>query len=220
MKSYVTSYNGLFSQRSADVPAVERIEIPLIQRDYAQGRQEATVQRIREDFLHILHRAVTHDERVSLDFVYGDVEAGTLRPVDGQQRLTTLFLLHWYLAFRACRLNEAQGWKHFTYATRPSARLFCERLVECQPPPGIGRPSEWITDQPWYLYTWCDDPTIQSMLVMLDAIHERFYENDCVIAWDRLVDPDEPAISFHLLPIEKLGLGEFARKTTYPIREL
>lgn len=208
MKSHVTSYNGLFAQRFAEAPRVERIEIPLIQRDYAQGRQGAKVQRIRDDFLNILHRAVTRGEHVSLDFVYGDVEAGTLRPLDGQQRLTTLFLLHWYLAFRSNRLGEAQGWKQFSYATRPGARLFCRRLAECQPPAGIDQPSTWIEDQPWYLFTWCHDPTIQSMLVMLDAMHERFLEDDCIVAWERLVDPDEPAISFHLLPIEQMGLSE------------
>ena len=38
MKSYITSYNALFARRAADAPVVERIEIPIIQRDYAQGR--------------------------------------------------------------------------------------------------------------------------------------------------------------------------------------
>ena len=54
---------------------------------------------------------------------------GTFEPLDGQQRLTTLFLLHWYLASRSGRLGDPQAWTSFTYATRPSARLFCERLV-------------------------------------------------------------------------------------------
>ena len=208
MKSFVTSYSGLFTHRSAEAPPVDRIEIPLIQRDYAQGRAGVAVGRIRESFLAVLHRAVTLGEHVSLDFVYGDVEAGTLRPLDGQQRLTTLFLLHWYLAFRADRVDEAQGWKQLTYATRPSARLFCQRLVECTPPPGIDKPSVWIEDQAWHLHTWQHDPTIQSMLVMIDAIHQRFIEDDCAAAWERLVDPQEPAISFHLLPIEQMGLSE------------
>ncbi|MEJ2457695.1 MAG: M3 family metallopeptidase [Novosphingobium sp.] len=34
--------------------------------------------------------------------------------------------------------------------------------------------SAWIEDQPWFMYTWRLDPTIQSMLVMIDAIHQRF----------------------------------------------
>ena len=45
MKSFVTSYNGLFAHHSPDAPTVERIEVPLIQRDYAQGRRGETVER-------------------------------------------------------------------------------------------------------------------------------------------------------------------------------
>src|SRR5690348_1184106 len=106
MKSYVTTYSGLFARRAADAPVVDRIEIPIIQRDYAQGRDSLAVARIRSNFLDVLHGALTTETPVSLDFVYGDVVNGTLRPLDGQQRLTTLFLLHWYLAWRAARLEE------------------------------------------------------------------------------------------------------------------
>ncbi|ESX14258.1 DUF262 domain-containing protein [Mesorhizobium sp. M0179] len=208
MRSYLTSYNSLFTRIVPDSPAVESIEIPLIQRDYAQGRAGTAVERIRTSFLDVLYRAVTCGESVCLDFVYGDVENGTLRPLDGQQRLTTLFLLHWYLAFRAERLNQEQGWKNFSYVTRASARLFCERLVESEPPATVEVLSAWIADQFWYLHTWRHDPTIQSMLVMLDAMHERFRDEDCLAAWERLIDGEAPAISFHLLPIEQVGLSD------------
>ncbi len=206
MKSYVTSYNGLFTRR-AGAPEVSRIEIPIIQRDYAQGRDNDAVGRIRANFLDALHEALTTARPLSLDFVYGDVEGGTLRPLDGQQRLTTLFLLHWYLAWRADRLEHESGWKRFEYATRPSARLFCERLVTSKPPSDVSLRA-WFEDQPWFLHTWQHDPTIQSMVVMLEAIHGRFANADCVVAWARLVDAAAPAISFHLLPIEQMGLSE------------
>jgi len=202
VKSYVTSYNGLFTRGAPDAPVVDRIEIPLIQRDYAQGRQGEAVKRIRAGFLDVLHAAVTGGDRVGLDFVYGDVESGTMRPLDGQQRLTTLFLLHWYLGFRAGRLLLAQGSKRFSYATRASARLFCERLSECQPPMDVDDLSAWIVDQAWYLHTWNNDPTVQSMLVMVAAIHERFRNDNCGAAWERLTDAAHPAISFHFLAME------------------
>ena len=208
MSGYVTSYHALFARRVPDAPPVERIEIPLIQRDYAQGRDGDTVRRIREDFLDVLHRALTGGDPVGLDFVYGDVENGTLRPLDGQQRLTALFLLHWYLAYRARQSTVGEEWTRFSYATRASARLFCERLATYQPPPTVERLSAWIEDQPWYLHTWRHDPTIQSMLVMLDTMHERFRDTDWQVAWARLVDDTQPAISFHLLPIEQLGLSD------------
>ncbi|ADC63222.1 DUF262 domain-containing protein [Allochromatium vinosum] len=203
-----TSYNGLFNQPQGNAPAVVRIEIPIIQRDYAQGRDSEAVARIRAQFLDAIHNAVTNKgSPLSLDFIYGDVIDGTLRPLDGQQRLTTLFLLHWYLAWRADRLEQEQGWKRFEYATRPSARRFCECLVESTPP-ADARLRAWFEDQHWFLYSWQHDPTIQSMLRMLEAIHERFATADCVAAWNRLVRPQNPAISFQLLPIENMGLTE------------
>lgn len=207
MKSYVTSYNGLFARRAEGAPEVQRIEIPIIQRDYAQGRDSVTVARIRASFLDALHGALTTATPISLDFVYGDVVEGTLRPLDGQQRLTTLFLLHWYLAWRADRLEQESGWKRFEYATRPSARRFCELLVESKPPADATLRA-WFEDQPWFLHTWQYDPTIQSMLVMLEAIHQRFIRSDWGAAWARLVDSNAPGISFHLLPIEHMGLSE------------
>ena len=207
MKSFVTSYNSLFARQSEDASRVDRIEIPIIQRDYAQGRDSDEVERIRSNFLDFLHDAVTNETPASLDFVYGDVDSGTLRPLDGQQRLTTLFLLHWYLAWRADRLEQERGWKCFEYATRPSARQFCEKLVGSNPPVDASL-CEWFEDQHWFLHTWQHDPTIQSMLTMIEAIHKRFDKADCASAWRRLVDSKRPAILFHLLPIEQMRQSE------------
>lgn len=206
MKSHNTSYVGLFDRHDADLPVIERIEIPIIQRDYAQGRNDQTIARIRADFLDALHAALVAGPFLSLDFVYGDVAGGAFRPLDGQQRLTTLFLLHWYLAWRAHRPELGASWRNFAYATRPSARGFCERLATASPTPAT-RLRPWFEDQPWFLSTWEHDPTIQSMLTMIDSIHERFAPTDCVVAWERLTDQARPAITFHLLPIEKLGLS-------------
>src|SRR5687768_3278959 len=110
-----------------------RIEVPLIQRDYAQGRQ--TEKDVRDAFLNALHDALhltAGDPKLplNLDFVYGSMEgegARSFLPLDGQQRLTTLFLLHWYLAWRdECHSEfESMLWegKHarFTYGVRPSS---------------------------------------------------------------------------------------------------
>jgi len=156
----------------------------------------------------VLFDAVASDAKVGLDFVYGDVEGGTLRPLDGQQRLTTLFLLHWYLGYRAGRLADRQPWMSFSYATRPSARLFCQRLTMAPPSPDVADPAGWIVDQSWYLYVWRHDPTIQAMLVMINAIDERFRGCDAHVAWERLVSAEDPAISFQLLPIDEMGSGE------------
>lgn len=205
--SFVTSFVGLFQRDGGDA-TVQRIEIPLIQRDYAQGRDLASVRTIRENFLDVLHDAVNGGDPVGLDFVYGEVVDGTLEPLDGQQRLTTLFLLHWYIASRAGHETAFQPWADFSYATRSSARLFCSRLVRFALPNAVDPPSAQITDQPWYLHVWLHDPTIQSMLVMVDAIHDRFGQDDLEADWMRLTDPEHLAVSFHVLPIEDMGSTE------------
>lgn len=198
------SLTGDFS--SGNETSISRIEIPMFQRDYAQGRNSKAVDRIRSKFLEALKQAIADSEgpAVGLDFIYGGVEKGILQPLDGQQRLTTLFLLHWYIASRSGRLGDESGWKRFSYSTRQSARLFCERLVAHELPEEA-LPSEWIRDQPWYLFVWRHDPTVQSMLVMLDEIHAAFGDVDSHHAWSRLTDKDNPAVWFLLLPLSGLG---------------
>lgn len=69
------------------------IEIPLIQRDYAQGRKQEAKKRGR--FLQALHEAVK-GKGISLDFIYGSLTKDKkLIPLDGQQRLTTLFRFYY-----------------------------------------------------------------------------------------------------------------------------
>ena len=106
------------------------IIIPRIQRDYAQGRNGKSENRIRERFLDALYSAVQNHEAITLDFVYGDVEDGELTLLDGQQRLTTLFLLHWFAAKKE-RIDKGEFvfLMHFSYATRFSSRDFCKAIV-------------------------------------------------------------------------------------------
>lgn len=185
---------------------LNKIEIPIIQRDYAQGRTNDEVGRIRDRFLQALLNAITNKKRITLDFVYGDIsQKGVLTPLDGQQRLTTLFLLHWYLAKKE-RLEYAdyEFLKYFSYSTRFSSRDFCQELVNFSPDFYNGQLSNAIKDQSWYPYEWKNDPTIQSMLVMIDAIHDKFKNNNDL--WTSLVV--ERNISFYFLPLNEMGLTD------------
>ena len=101
------------------------IEIPIIQRDYAQGRKGKET--LREMFLRNLKNAMDNNlsdkqEILILDFVYGSVKNGKLQPLDGQQRLTTLWLLHWYVALRAKKWKRQVGC-YKNLATRQECRL-------------------------------------------------------------------------------------------------
>lgn len=198
-----------------------RIEVPLIQRDYAQGRE--TEKDVRDDFLKALHGALVlppgHASLpLNLDFVYGSMEggrSGSFLPLDGQQRLTTLFLLHWYTAWSDTQHPEFEKmlWdgrhSRFTYGVRPSSTEFFDELVRYTPdiaPDEMSSVRKLVEDQPWFFLHWRLDPTIQSALVMLDAIHELFKSRKGL--FNRLVDNDRPAITFELLPLEHFGLTD------------
>lgn len=182
---------------------LNKIVIPLIQRDYAQGRIDKDINRVRSRFLQALYRAVT-GEPITLDFVYGDIdEEGTMTPLDGQQRLTTLFLLHWYAAKKEKISDDKYAFlSRFSYETRYSARYFCAELVKFMPSFETTLSAD-IKNQAWFPFDWKDDPTISSMLVMLDAIDERF--KDVPDIWEQL---ENKAITFYFLPIRDMGLTD------------
>ena len=123
LHTFIDIFSAAFPVEEENV-TVQKIVIPIIQRDYAQGRKDTDVARIRDRFLNSLRAAVT-EAPITLDFVYGDIDSnGVMTPLDGQQRLTTLFLLHWYAAKRGEVAEEEYAFlNNFSYETRYSARL-------------------------------------------------------------------------------------------------
>ncbi|MFZ1616183.1 MAG: DUF262 domain-containing protein [Flavobacteriales bacterium] len=178
-----------------------KVEIPIIQRDYAQGREGKAA--IRTNFLNALLEVI-NDKKLELDFVYGSVKNSVLQPLDGQQRLTTLFLLHWFVALKENQLDNTlkELLTKFTYETRTSSREFCIDLIN----KGVvynaeKNISEQIIDSSWFFLSWKRDPTIKSMLTMLDAIQQTFQNKTEV--WDKLNN-----ISFHYIELQNFGLSD------------
>lgn len=201
------------------------IEIPIIQRDYAQGRLGK--ENLRKNFLADLKNALDSDGMMKLDFVYGSIENDNLNPLDGQQRLTTLWLLHWYIALRAGELSEdnCKIFRKFTYETRISSREFCEILCKSENFKIFDSKDivDFITKQTWFYSAWKQDPTIQSMLRMLggtkifdkkgeeivDGIEEIFQganEDGFKSYWEKLTQKE--TIVFYHLPLKDFGLSD------------
>ena len=200
----------------------KKIVIPIIQRDYAQGR--IGKEYLRERFLGQLFDALQQQNtELVLDFVYGSVEKGVLYPLDGQQRLTTLWLLHWYLALCAGTLEEDKKvLQRFSYETRVSSRTFCQKLCEIDESytPQKHGIAAFIRNQRWYYSAYEQDPTIQSMLRMLDGtnikdsnatditdgIEEYFInintEGKALELLEKLKDKEKAPIKFYLLNME------------------
>lgn len=199
----------------------QRVQVPMIQRDYAQGRESE--KEVRDEFLDALQSALIlpKDDQslpLNLDFIYGSVDGNGVTqflPLDGQQRLTTLFLLHWYLSWRdRCWEEFKQVFctgvsSRFSYIVRPSSTEFFNALVRFEPklaPDSVESLSGMLTDQAWYFRNWRLDPTIQSSLTMLDAIHLRFKDSSGLYA--RITNVEQPAITFQLLDLENFGLSD------------
>ena len=195
------------------ISEMSKIQIPIIQRDYAQGRDNEKTNKIRSSFLKSIIEAVESEKaKLELDFVYGNVEKDVFQPLDGQQRLTTLFLLHWYLALITGNLlNTKNHFLKFTYETRISSREFCYELVDKGEFLGEGKIiSEKISDSNWFFLSWKKDPTIKAMLVMLDSIKERLKgknEEELKKYWQKLTS-ENPPITFNFKQINDIGLTD------------
>jgi hypothetical protein len=197
----------------------DKIEIPIIQRDYAQGRSTVDAERIRKNFVNdYLINSLVDGRKIELDFVYGSV-LDTIEndrpkkifiPLDGQQRLTTLFLLHWFIAAKENRLIEARDiLTKFTYETRPSAHSFCKRLIELEKVKDLLNIEKEIRDAAWYDDEWDYDPTIRGMITMLGTFSSsKKLMGHQKPLFDFLIEETEPMVFFYFIPLEKFGLTE------------
>ncbi len=207
LKSKKATFIGLLDKHN--------VEIPIIQRDYAQGRVDDRTKAIREKFVGELLDMIKDDKRaVDLDFIYGPINNSVFVPFDGQQRLTTLFLLHWYIAKRAGKLDEVIGdsqpkikvavcLRNFTYKVRGSTNEFLIALLDENKGGSLKfeeTPRKEILDASWYYSIWNYDPSIDGMLNMLDEIHKQYNElSDNESLWTKLFSTTNPPITFNLL---------------------
>lgn len=192
-----------------------KIVIPTFQRDYAQGR--VGKEDLRKKFLEEIKEVLSSDDKeLLLDFVYGTKIDDTIYPLDGQQRLTTLWVLMWYATFKnpesENKKTRVERLKKFTYETRPSSRNFLEWLcgdfLETENGNKSNKSlSDYIQSQNGFYSGWKQDPTVQSILRLLsgtkrkdkdlnDGIEQEFKDQlDCL---DKLFKEKCPIKFYHL----------------------
>lgn len=165
---------------------VSSIVIPQIQRPYAQGRTDGVCTYIRNTFLDEIFDSLKNDkdEIFDLNFIYGIIKSNNdefkLELLDGQQRLTTLFLLYWYIVNAELDTDDGNNvfvrecLSKFLYETRATSTVFCQELASYKVSLGEKTPSEKIRNSKWYFKSFDRDSTICAMLTMLDAIHSRY----------------------------------------------
>ena len=163
---------------------IDRIVIPKIQRPYAQGRQDGVCTYVRNTLLNEMFANLNTDEVFDFNFIYGIIRPSNdkyiMELLDGQQRMTTLFLVYWYIANR--ELNEEDEadteirdvLSRFVYETRSTSTVFCQKLSSYRVDLSETIPSKAIRQTKWYFKSFDRDSTICAMLTMLDAIHVRY----------------------------------------------
>lgn len=219
LKKY--SFNDLLKQG--------KVRIPKIQRDYAQGRVNRKVNEIRKVFIHTLILVAKGKlDATELDFVYGSNQDNAFEPLDGQQRLTTLFLLHWMMGVDLRQQDANHNmYSMFTYETRNTSNEFCNELIQheaikfvkqacenikynrtkdAKEAPKPDTPSLIIKSLDWFRWGWKYDPTILSMLVMIDAIFAEIGEES---EWEKVGEYQKNLdnITFNLLNLGDFGLS-------------
>ena len=167
------------------------IVIPKIQRPYAQGRTDGVSSYVRESLLEELFGTIQGNDVFDLNFIYGIIRTSdkgyVMELLDGQQRITTLFLIHWYIANQELNKGDEsaketdrrirQSLEKFTYETRASSKVFCKELANYHVAiPKDKTPKDIIRNAKWYFKSFDRDSTISGMLTMLDSIHE-FYNS-------------------------------------------
>ena len=101
------------------------------------------------------------------------------------------------------------GLSRFSYEVRPSSRDFINAFASYVPDVSAADCQNlvsMITDQPWYFRSWRFDPTIRSVLSMLERMHEVFRKTSGL--YIRLIDEATPAITFQLLDLEQFDLSD------------
>jgi hypothetical protein len=148
---------------------------------------------------------------LELSFVYGSLIDGDLILLDGQQRLTTLFLLHWYI-FKRENVELPTYMSHFVYETRHTSTDFLHKITSQEIAINdTTTPRKAICKNKWFTIAFEEDPTVESMLIMLDSI-DSYYNK----SMDELkktgvsmnLHDELDRLMFYVLPLENFGLTD------------
>lgn len=214
--TFISLFENQLPSEDGNKLALDKVKVPKIQRPYAQGRVLPTETYIRKNFLTDIFNSLVGNKKLELNFIYGSItpegKYNVLELLDGQQRLTTLFLLYWYMATRELERDSDEDLRcrkcleNFYYETRTTSSDFCQHLSTFYCDLTVQKPSDAIKgDIRWFFQIFNQDSTIVSMLKMLDDIHERYNQ---LPESDRNLYSRLENISFYVLPLQKFRLTE------------
>lgn len=201
LKHYIEVPDNLFALLSR-----YRVVIPGIQRHYVQGANNPKAESVRKQFIKEIFTAIEEKQNeFNLHFIYGPINTDgedSFVPVDGQQRLTTLWLIARYAAEKAepsDRKDLLSLLSRFTYEDRINAKRFCQALT-CEDSRWdfTQDPNPDILCQDWFVDYWKEDETVASMIRMLSTIHEEWNKHQDTITAEDVLEAIASKIRFNL----------------------
>lgn len=186
---------------------VYRIEVPRVQRDYVQGKKDEHSTIVRTNLLNDIKSAYEgKQEPLDLNFIYGKTtEDNLFYPVDGQQRLTTLFLIHLY-AFSEDD-TKTKLFLKFSYQARTTTRDFFKELILHRKEVFSSEelPEAVIKDAAWFVDSWKYDPSVNNVLNALNDIRAIFKADDLR---GHLEEQNNPKVYFQFVKLDELGMED------------
>lgn len=137
------------------------ISVPRLQRDYVQGINQNIIRPFIDDLMN-------GNETIDLNYIYGTQNETHFQPIDGQQRLTTLWLLRLCLS----KVAEVEYDISLQYDAREYANEFCKKLLKASVD-DIQNPQL----ASWYLKSWNDDPSVVAMNSTIAVIWKYMPDN-------------------------------------------
>lgn len=201
LKHYIEVPDNLFTLLSR-----YRVVIPGIQRHYVQGANNPKAESVRKQFIKEIFTAIEKKQNeFNLHFIYGPINTNgedSFVPVDGQQRLTTLWLIARYAVEKAessDRKDLLRLLSRFTYEDRINAKRFCQAMTCEDSRWNITQdPNPNILCQDWFVDYWKEDETVASMIRMLSTIHEEWNKHQDSITAEDILEAIASKIRFEL----------------------
>lgn len=184
--------------KSEFIDGKKNILIPALQRDYVQGGRTDVI----NPFIDELLSALKGDKKLDLNYIYGSyegLEKNDYVPIDGQQRLITLWLVYLYLY----KKQGSDFQVKLRFNSREFANAFSEKLLDkLQDFINSKELKNEIIDAPWFVSGWQYDVTVCNMLNTLGLLAERCKE----VTVSEYQNYDN--ISFSFLDIKSEGLTD------------
>lgn len=161
---------GLLSSISEDFNRFQNADIPVIDSEI----EAFELNQLNRDFADF-YRQRNHSSNIGFIYAYSDQQyEGRYFLIDGQQRVTTLYLVLLLLASRTGLESDfnknycSNGLPKLDYRVRESACSFIRKLV----PYVLSESNVDIKEQSWYLNSFENDITVRNILNNLSVVEE------------------------------------------------